>query len=69
MVNFNHISVRRAINNQKSGMVYLQFIADFNSSSEGTDRVDLKSGGITQDSFVVIKIKMNSNLYSNNNNN
>lgn len=44
-------SVKRAINNQNSGIVYLQFIADFNSSSGGTDRVDLNSGGTTIASF------------------
>ena len=44
-------SVRRAINNPNSGIVYLRFISDFNSSSGGTDRLDLNLGGITQASF------------------
>lgn len=44
-------SVRRAINNPNSGIVYLQFISDFNSSSAGTDRLDLNSGGNTIASF------------------
>ena len=44
-------SVRRAINNPNSGIVYLRFISDFNSSSGGTDRLDLNLGGATQASF------------------
>ena len=44
-------SVRRAINNSNSGIVYLRFISDFNSSSGGTDRLDLNLGGTTQASF------------------
>ena len=44
-------SVRRAIKNPNSGIVYLQFISDFNSSGGGTDRLDLNSGGTTIASF------------------
>lgn len=44
-------SVRRTIKNPNSGIVYLQFISDFNSSGGGTDRLDLNSGGITIASF------------------
>lgn len=44
-------SVRRAIKSPNSGIVYLQFISDFNSSSGGTDRLDLNSGGTTIASF------------------
>lgn len=44
-------SVRRTIKNPNSGIVYLQFISDFNSSSGGTDRLDLNSMGTTIASF------------------
>lgn len=44
-------SVRRSVNNPNSGIVYLQFISDFNSSSGGTDRLDLNLAGTTQASF------------------
>jgi len=44
-------SVRRSINNPNSGLVYVQFISDFNSSSGGTDRLDLNLGGTTLASF------------------
>ena len=44
-------SVRRSINNTNSGILYLQFISDFNSSSGGTDRLDLNLGGTTLASF------------------
>jgi hypothetical protein len=44
-------SVRRTIKNPNSGIVYLQFISDFNSSSGGTDRLDLNSSGTTIASF------------------
>lgn len=44
-------SVRRTIKNPNSGIVYLQFISDFNSSGGGTDRLDLNSGGTTIASF------------------
>lgn len=44
-------SVRRSINNPNSGIVYIQFISDFNSSSGGTDRLDLNLGGTTLASF------------------
>jgi gliding motility-associated-like protein len=40
-------SVRRAIDNPNSGIVYFQFISDFNSTSGGTDRVDLNFNGTT----------------------
>ncbi|MGE5943856.1 MAG: fibronectin type III domain-containing protein [Flavobacteriales bacterium] len=44
-------SIRRAINNPNSGIVYLQFISDFNSSGGGTDRLDLNLKGTTLASF------------------
>lgn len=44
-------SVRRTIKNPNNGIVYLQFISDFNSSGGGTDRLDLNSGGTTIASF------------------
>ena len=44
-------SVRRTIKNPNIGIVYLQFISDFNSSSGGTDRLDLNSSGTTIASF------------------
>lgn len=44
-------SVRRSINNPNSGIVYIQFISDFNSSSGGTDRLDLNLEGTTLASF------------------
>ena len=44
-------SVRRTIKNLNKGIVYLQFISDFNSSGGGTDRLDLNSGGTTMASF------------------
>lgn len=44
-------SVRRAINNPNSGIVYIQFISDFNSSSGGTDRLDLNLAGTTLATF------------------
>ncbi len=40
-------SVRRSFDNPNSGIVYFQFLSDFNSTSGGTDRVDLNLNGTT----------------------
>ena len=45
-------AVKRSLNETfNSGIVYLQFISDFNSSSGGTDRLDLQLDGTSQAVF------------------